>query len=357
MKKIKPIIALVLAALLLFSFVACNSGSNDETTTAETTLATAPSENSDETNGTKINVAAISGPTGMGMVKLMDNSNYNFKLVTDPTEVVALISTGAVDIAACPLNLAANLYKKTNGNIKMLGINTLGVLYVVTNGVTVNSIKDLKDKTIYSTGQGATPEFILNYILAENGIKDDVKIEYLSEHSELAAKLASGEAQIGVLPEPFVSLAASKNDKLNIALSLTSEWENVASETELAMGCVIARSDFVEKNPDAVNQFINNYKASVEYVNRNTLEASEKIVEKKIVDSAIFAVDENQSANKVKAAKKEKAADVITRCNIVFIDGETMQSIADANFNVYFNADPKSVGGSVPASEIYYAAK
>ncbi len=349
MKNVKRILALLLAAIMLFAFAAC-TGTTDETTTS------APSgEMTDEYKGEKVNVAAINGPTGMGMVELMENSRYDVKLVSDPTQIVAMISTGEVDIASCPLSLAANLYKKTGGNIKMLGINTLGVLYVVTNGVELNSLADLKGKTVYATGQASTPEYIINYLLKANSLENDVKVEYLSEHSELAAKLASGDVEIAVLPEPFVSVANAKNSNVKSVISLTDEWKKVNPDTELAMGCVIARSEFVEKNPDAVKQFISDNKQSVEDVNLNPTSMSAKIADNGIVDASIFAVDSSLSEKKAETAKTEKAESIISRCNIVFIDSDKMQSIADANFKVYFEADPTSIGGELPSAELYYA--
>lgn len=353
MKSLKKISAVVLALVLMFTFAACTLTPSVEETTVnnETTKA---AENT-EYKGEKIKVAAIKGPTGMGMVNLMDDSKYEFTLTSDPTEVVSLIATKAVDIAACPLNVAANLYKKTNGNVKMLGVNTLGVLYVVTNGEEVASMKDLEGKTIYSTGQGATPEFIINHLIEKNALKD-TKVEYLSEHSELAAKVISGDAKIAVLPEPFVTVATSKSESVKVAFSLTDEWNKVNEDTELAMGCVIVRADFAKENPDAVKAFVADNKASVEFVNRHSLEASEKMVQKGIIDSAVFSVTETNE-KKIEAAKAEKAKAVISRCNIVFVDGEMMKTVANANYQVYFDGNPASIGGAMPEDTLYYEAK
>ena len=349
MKNAKKIIALALALIMLFAFAACTGASNNETTAPSST------ESTTEYNGEKIKIAANKGPTGMGMIDLMDNSKYEITIISDPTQVVPMLSTGEVDIATCPLSLAANLYKKTNGGIKMLGVNTLGVLYVVSNGVEIASLSDLKGKTVYATGQGSTPEYILNHILKANSLENDIKVEYLSEHSELAAKVISGDVKIAVLPEPFVSVVTTKNTSVKSVLSLTDEWKKVNPDTELAMGCVVARKDFIEKNPDAVKQFISDNKQSVENVNLNPSAECEKIAAEGIIDASIFAVDTGLSEKKAEAAKAEKAQAVISRCNIVFIDGDEMQKIADANFKVYFDADPKSVGGEMPVSELYYA--
>lgn len=349
MKNAKKIIALALALIMLFAFAACTGASNNETTAPSSTEATT------EYTGEKIKIAANKGPTGMGMIDLMDNSKYEITIISDPTQVVPMLSTGEVDIATCPLSLAANLYKKTNGGIKMLGVNTLGVLYVVSNGVEIASLSDLKGQTVYATGQGSTPENILNHILKSNSLENDIKVEYLSEHSELAAKVISGDVKLAVLPEPFVSVVTTKNSSVKSVLSLTDEWKKVNPDTELAMGCVVARKDFIEKNPEAVKQFISDNKHSVENINLNPSAECDKIAAKGIIDASIFAVDSSLSEKKAEAAKTEKAQAVISRCNIVFIDGREMQKIADANFKVYFDADPKSVGGEMPVSELYYA--
>lgn len=349
MKALKRILAVVLCLALAFALAGC-MGKNDKDDATTAPVVSGETTTEDAYNGEKVKVAAISGPTGMGMVNLMDSDRYAFTLTSDPTEIVSLISTKAVDIAACPLNLAANLYKKTGGNIKILGLNTLGVLYVVTNGVKINSLSELSGKTVYATGQGATPEYIINHLLDKNGLADSVKVEYLSAHGELATKLAAGEVEIAILPEPFVTVATSKNKACEVALSLTDEWNSVNSDTKLAMGCVIARSDFIEENPEAVERFISDNKASVEFVNLNALAASEKIVEKKIIDAAVFSTEKDSE-------KEPKAKDVIRRCNIVFIDGEELKSVADANFAVYYEADPTSVGGAPVSADIYYEAK
>ena len=348
MKNAKRIIALLLAAVLVFALAACSS--NNANTPAPTPAPTAAAY-----DGETIKVAAIKGPTGMGMVSMMDSENYKFTLTSDPTEIVSLISTGAVDIAACPLNLAANLYKKTNGEVKMIALNTLGVLYFVTNGIELNSLEELKGKTVFSTGQGATPEFILNHVLASNGLKDEVKVEYLSEHSELAAKIAAGDAQIAVLPEPFVTVATSKNSNVKVSFSLTDEWNKISPDATLAMGCVIARSDFIEKNPEGVAAFLADNRASVEYVNTNSLAASAKMIDKGIVDASVFAIPSDTAEKRQNAVKLEKANSVIARCNIVIIEGQNMIDIANANFKVYFDADPTSIGGALPENGLYYA--
>ncbi len=335
MKNKKSLIALLLAVVMLFSFAACNTGGEAESTEPSETETTTQSAVTQT-----VNIAAISGPTGMGMVKLMDDEKYNFTLTSDPTQIVSLIVNKEVDIAACPLNLAANLYKKTNGGIKILALNTLGVLYFVTNGSELNDISELKGKTIYATGAGTTVEYILNFILEGNNLKPgvDVTVEYLSEHSELVAKMADGTVEFGVLPQPFVTVAKAQNPDLKVTLSLTEEWNKISPDTQLSMGCVIARTEFIEQNEEALEDYLDEYEDSVEFVNENVASAAELVVKHGILAKASIA---------------EKA---IPECNIVFIDDEEMVKIAKANFEVYFNADPTSIGGEMPSDDIYYDA-
>lgn len=335
MKNKKSLIAIILAAVLLLTFAACGGNKAEETTApAESTSQTADASD-------KVNVAAISGPTGMGMIKMMDDEKYNFTLTGDPTQIVSMVVNKEVDIAACPLNLAANLYKKTQGGIKILGLNTLGVLYFVTDGTELTSVSELKGKTVYATGQGSTVEYILNFILEGNGLKvgEDVKVEYLSEHSELVARMTKGDVQFGVLPQPFVTVATAQNPQLKVALSLTEEWNKISPETKLSMGCVIARTEFIDNNADKLEDFIKENKASVEFVNNDVAAAAELVVKHGILPKAPIA---------------QKA---IPECNIVFIDGKEMKTIADANYKVYFDADPTSIGGELPSEDIYYDGK
>lgn len=351
MKLTKRLLASALALILVLALAAC--GKTDTPATTDPAVTTeAPVEYTGET----IKVAAIKGPTGMGMVNMMDNKNYAFTLTGDPTEVATLLATGKVDIAACPLNLAANLYKKTNGGVQMLAINTLGVLYLLTNGETVNSVADLKGLTVYATGQGATPEYILADLLAANGLSDDVKVEFLSEHSELAAKIASGDCKIAVLPEPFVTVATNKNSAVTVALSLTDLWNEAHPASRLAQGCVVARKAFIDTNPDGVKAFLADARSSVEKVNTDASAAGSKMVEQTIVDEALFSIPADTAEKKQEAAKTQKANDVIGRCNIVFIEGAQMQLIADENYQVLFAADPMSVGGELPPAGLYYGA-
>ncbi|MEL7602116.1 MAG: ABC transporter substrate-binding protein, partial [Bacillota bacterium] len=255
-----------------------------------------------------------------------------------PDEVSGKIVTGEADIAAAPINLAAALYNKTEGKVAIIAVNTLGVLYVLENGETVNSIADLSGKTLYATGQGATPEFVLNYLLEKNGVDGKVDVQYMADHAELAALLAADEGgvKIAMLPEPNVTAALLKNSSLRIALDLTEEWNKVSGGAQLVQGCLIARKDVLENNPDAVNAFLEEYAAATAFVNEKPDDAAALIEKYGIMASAAAA----------------KTA--IPNCNIVCVTGEDMQADALAMLQVLFAADPKSVGGKLPGDDFYY---
>lgn len=292
-----------------------------------------------------LNIVALKGPTGMGMVQLMQADeqgtsavDYDITLAAAPDEISGKIVTGEADIAAAPINLAAALYNKTEGKVAIIAVNTLGVLYVLENGETVNSIADLSGKTLYATGQGATPEFVLNYLLEKNGIAGKVDVQYMADHTELATLLAADEGgvKIAMLPEPNVTAALLKNSALRIALDLTEEWNKVSGGAQLVQGCLIARKDVLENDPDAVNAFLQEYAASTAFVNEKTEDAAALIEQYGIMASAAAA----------------KAA--IPNCNIVCVTGEDMQADALGMLQVLFAADPKSVGGKLPGDDFYY---
>ncbi len=335
----KKVISILLAVIFLFSFAACGGETDPEETSAPSgTQIASPADRHD------INIVALKGPTGMGMAGLMnvpdEESNYNISLAAAPTEIAGFIADGSTDIAACPLNLAAALCKKTNGAVQLLAINTLGVLYILENGNTVTDMASLKGKTIYACGQGATPEYALNYLLEKAGLdkEKDVEIVWKSEHSEVATLLAAGEAQIALLPEPNVTAVMAQNENVRIAVDMTKEWKNNA-EGEFAMGCLIVTKIFAHNHPETVAQFLKDYSDSVSAVNANTDEICNVIAEQGIVGSAAIA---------------KKA---IPNCNMVCMTGKEMKAVAQSNFKVLFDADPASIGGEMPDDSFYYIAQ
>ena len=283
-----------------------------------------------------MNVAALKGPTGLGISYLMneDTENYSVELYDAPDVVVGKFVSGEIDVAAVPINLASMLYKKTEGNVVVLCIDTLGVLYVVENGDTVNSFEDLAGKTISATGEGSTPQYVLDYLLDSYGLTDQVTVDYAGEHTQLAALLASGETELGMLPEPFVSSVMLKNQDARIALDLNEAWEE-ASVTKLVQGVYIANRDYYNENPDQIKSFLADYADSVNRVNTEE-DAASLIAQLGIV------------------ASEEIAAQAIPRSNIVCITGEEMVSAASAMLNVLFGANPASVGGALPGDDFYY---
>lgn len=291
-----------------------------------------------------IDIVTLSGPTGISMAKLMEEDelstldiDYNFTILTNPQEAVAMINTGEADIASVPTNLAANLFNKTEGYIDFIGINTLGVLYILENGKEISSISDLTGKTIYATGQGAVPEYVLEYILEQNGliIGQDVFVEYLSEHAELATQLASNNVNIAMLPEPFVTSAMSNNPNLKIALSITEEWEKLGNGV-LPMGGVITTSTFTEVSPELIEGFIEDYKNSVSFTNSNVEEASKFAAKFEILPNEQIGIS------------------AIPKSNITWIYDDSKISIMHNFYEILFNKNPDSLGGFIPGEDFYY---
>ena len=292
-----------------------------------------------------IRVASLKGPTTMGMAKLIKDSEagttlnrYEFTMAGAPDEIVPLMVRGELDMALIPCNLASVLYNNTKGAVEALAVNTLGVLYVLEAGDTVNSVADLAGKTVYSTGKNTTPQYALNYVLAKNGLdpEKDLTVEYKSEATEVAAALANGSATLAMLPQPFVTSVLMQNQNVRVALSLTEEWNKVSDGSDLVTGVVVARREFVESHPEQVEAFLEEYAASTEYVVAHPAEASVWIEELGVV---------------AKAALAEKA---IPQCNIVCITGEEMKKDVSGYLTALYDQNPESVGGTLPDDAFYY---
>ena len=339
-KNLKHLLALCLTLAFVFSLAACGQKADEPDAQDD------QQTEQEEFTPASYSIAALKGPTAMGLVKLMKDSEsgettgneYTFTLSGSADEVTPALIKGELDMACVPANLAAVLYGKTEGAVEVLAVNTLGVLYIVENGESVQSIADLKGQTVVAAGKGSTPEYALRYLLSENGIDpdNDVTIDWKSEHSECVAALASGQATIALLPQPFVTVAQSKIEGLRMALDLTKEWDALDNGSSLITGVIVARREVVEENPAAVNEFLKEYAASVDYVNANTADAAVLIGEYGIVDAAVA----------------EKA---LPYCNIVCLTGEDLLEALPGYLEVLYNADPAAVGGEMPDNSFYFA--
>lgn len=299
-----------------------------------------------------LKVAVLKGPSAIGMLPLMElaegepvglspANNYEFIMAGAPDQIVGGVVSGEYDIAVLPTNLAATLYNKTGGKIQLTTINTLGVLYLLEAGDTIQSVADLKGKTVYSSGKGTTPEYVFNYILEGNGLVPgtDVTVEYKGEHSEITALMAAGQATLAVLPQPFIETALAQNDKLRVALDLTKEWETVSKDGgSLAMSGIVVKRELLEQHPDSITAFLEEYKTSTQNVNDPAM----------LDEIAALAV-KYSIIPKAEIAKK-----AIPQCNIVFLAGEEMKKAAGGFANALFTANPQSVGGKLPDDGFYY---
>ena len=291
-----------------------------------------------------VRVFALKGPTGIGMVGVMENypDDYAFTLAGAADEIVAAIASGSADIAACPTNLAATLYQKTKGSVQLMALNTLGVLHVVSSDHSIDSFDDLAGRKGYATGQASVPEYVINYILESNGLKDKVDLEFIAEHSELATLMAAGKAEIGIMPEPHVTSALMQNNALKPVIDVTSAFEAAArkagnEDMVLSMGCVIVRRKFAEENPEKVAAFMERYSASVAMVNADAAAAGELVQKHGVMPKAAVA------------------ARAIPNCHIVFVEGEAMRTQIEPLYRVLFAANPAAIGGALPGDDFYYA--
>lgn len=339
------------ALAMCVALAACNASDSSQSSSAAATPEATPVEtaaSAEETPETSsaaaLRVAGLKGPTTMGLCNLISDSEgtgeYDFTMYGAADEIVPLLVKGDIDAAAVPANLAATLYQRTEGAVQVACINTLGVLYILEQGDTVQSVADLKGQTILTTGKGTTPEYVLRYVLEQNGLNPDtdVTIEYFNEATEALSQLQAGRGTIAMLPQPFVTSALSQVEGLRVALDMNTEWEAVAG-SKLVTGVLVVRKDAIERDPAAFETFMEGYAASVEAANTD-LEGTAALCE----EYGIVA----------KAALAQKA---LPECNIVFETGSEMKTDLTNYFQVLYDADPSSVGGQMPDDAFYYNAE
>ena len=294
----------------------------------------------------EFNVGVLKGPTGFGAISMIEKAEagdtkntYNFTIESASDVVTSSLLNGDLDIAFLPSNAAAMLYNKTEGQVRVVSIAALGMLYVVSRDAEVTSLADLEGKKVVTSGAGSTAEYATSYIFSNNGLVpgDNVTLDYASEHSEAAAQLLSGAYDVAILPEPFATSVTMQDDTLSVAVDLSAEWSKL-NDSELCMAAIAVRSDVLEENPDAIDTFLSEFAESAKFVAENPEEAAQLIEKHDIM----------------KAAAAQKA---IPNCNIACVTGEEMKKDLVGVYEVLFAANPKSIGGAMPADDFYYIGK
>ena len=351
----KKYLALLLSAALALSLTACGPRASDppassDNQSAQDSQSTSQSQTQEEDSRPLVRLALLSGPTGLGGAKLMydndqgDTANaYEIQILTDNSQVGALLSSGEVDIAATATNVAAVLNNRNEGSIQMLAVNTLGVLYILEDGQSVYNLGDLRDKTLYATGQGANPEYILNYLLTQNGLTpgEDVDVQWLTAQ-EVAAKMLTEEGAVCMLPVPAATTVLSKKESVREALNLSTLWEETAG-SPLPMGCIAARSDFVAEHPQVVADFLAEYEESVVYMaDGENLTLSTDLNPARL--AAAYGITENADI----------AAAALPRSNLTFVSGSAMRVMVQSYFDILCQASPDAIGGQMPYDDFYY---
>lgn len=294
-----------------------------------------------------VRIGSLKGPTSIGLVYLMEQAEkketvnaYDFTMAVTADELLIAMLSEELDIALIPANVASVLYNRAEGDVAVIDINTLGVLYMVTGDDKIKGIEDLKGRTVYMTGKGTTPDHVMQYLLGANGLTaSDVTLEYKSEAMEVAAVLAEDPAAVGVLPQPFVTVACAQNEKLSAAIDLTKEWAAVQGEggSSLVTGVTVVRKGFLSQAKEAVDQFLDDHAVSAAYANEHVEETAQMVAAAGIIE---------------KAAVAEKA---IPACNITYLDGEEMKQALSGYLTVLCEQDPASVGGGLPGEDFYYS--
>ena len=322
----KKIVSLLLAFVLALSLAACAA------------TQTKPYES------VNIRLGGLKGPTSMGMAKLLDDAEngrtantYTFTMAPSAGELTPQLIKGELDILAVPVNVASILYNQTQGAVQLLAASTLGVLYITEKGgETVTDVRSLAGKTLYATGKGATPEYALTYLLAQNGLTlgEDVTVEWKSEPSEIVALMAQEEHAIAMLPQPFVTVAQGKLEGLRVALDLSAQWDTLGLDSRLITAGLLVRKAFADEHPEAVAKFLKEYAASTDYANSNPAETAALVEKLGIVNAAVA----------------EKA---LPKCNLVCITGAEMKTAVSGYLQTLYDLKPEAVGGAMPDDGFY----
>lgn len=338
MKKFSLLLVMI---IVLSLFAGCSAQSENNTVEQPETEPTVPEEVKEPVN---VTIAGLKGPTSIGMIKLIDekalnSDEYNVEYVQEsaPDALTGKIISGEIQISSLPINLASVLYNKTGGAVQLMAINTVGNLYIVgTDEIT--SIKDLEGKTIGMSAKGSTPDYVMNYLINQNGLEGKVELDYALDHATLAQTVIAGDTTVALLPEPFATQVMMKNTNVKMLVDLSVEWKALSNaEGEIFTGCIVVNKEFAENNKEFVAEFLTQYETSVNWVIENQADASVLVEKNEVMPSAALV---------------EKA---IPRCGITYIFANDDKENINSFYKILFDSNPASVGGVLPDDKFYYS--
>ncbi|MGC9375005.1 MAG: ABC transporter substrate-binding protein [Bacteroidales bacterium] len=292
----------------------------------------------------KIRIATLKGPSAMGMVKMIDSvrknqkSNIEITIYNEPIQVRKLMLEESVDLAILPTTMGAILYNK-GVNYQLAAIPVWGTLYLFGQDTTIKNWNDLKGKRIYLMAKGMTPDVLFKQLLLQHGInpEQDIHVDYsFPTHIDLANAVASGQAKLGVISEPLVSLVEQKNKNVKPIFDLNKEWQNVFPDIPIAQTALMVNSNFAKAKKREIKKLMLQYQQSSVWVNQNPEKAAELIVKYNILPNTDVA----QSS--------------IPRSNLNFVHAKNIEDEITNYLRIFYKMNPDIIGGKIPDKNFVY---
>lgn len=289
-------------------------------------------------------VASISGPAALGFVKAMEPSidpqvrlgdtvQYSFK--EDEEAIYAQLLEGKTDMAVVPTEIAAKLYREGAG-YQLAAVNTGGYLYLLSADESISAVSDLRGKTVTIVGEKSAADVVIRELLMQAGIDpdNDLTLTYTASAETVMENVADGD--ILVLSEPWVTDLLDENSDFSIALDIQEEWMGInEDEMPLPLTCLIVKKEIPIDRAEEWDLFVADYQDSIDWVNNNPAETAELLDDHEV------------------GITKGQAEGVISRSNLEYLDAANTKSAVEKYLNLFLEANPDSIGGSMPDTEFY----
>ena len=342
-------VCLVSAVLMLMATVVFAAGKREG--------GDVPSSEVPSAGNRTINVAALNGPSGIPMAYLFENkpqvsgADFQFQVVAGADVLLPKLLKGEIDVGILPPNVAAKVFTKNNGALMVAAVMGQGMLNLITKDETIVSLADLQGRTVNVAGQGATPEYMFRYLLKSNGITiaedgaapdaNSVALDFSVPAAEIAAALLSDKIQYAVVPEPFSTVATTKDASVRRAINLQKEYaalnEAAGKEWEnYPMTVLVARKSLAETSPEILRGLLASAKNAVDWTVAHPSEAGT------LVQSHTLGL------------QAPIASKVIPNGAYVFVPATEARPQLEELFSIFLDFAPEAIGGALPSDDFYF---
>lgn len=253
-----------------------------------------------------------------------------------PEELRTNFIAGRYDLAAMPINVAANLCAQ---GIDLVLVGTVSGNIVYLMGPEGTALDDLRGETVHIPFENDILDLVTRQVLDTAGLSytgtdPDVTLRYHPTPLDIATGLTSGSISYAILPEHLATVVDGATDNVVKAVSLQDVWVEHSDASSLPFAGFVLRGELAREYPDLVAALQANLLGAVIDVVSDQRSGAEEIAE-------------------VVPIPADVVLQVLPGLRPTYLPAADGRADTELLYRSLMNSVPESIGGELPAHGFY----